>query len=356
MAPKHNSPSKAQHHPEGTTPPSTKRLRPKLTVTDSGNVILHCVGSVRQNPYEVLGVGRTASSDEIKAAYRKLALKYHPDRNPGNKAAEEQFKRVSEAYALLRDPEARARYDQHGHAAHHPPDFSTVDWQAVFQEADIPFDFSRRGGIPKTGNIMFDLLFGAVTGIMRSSGLLPGEDREVVLQIPVTLARSGGQQRVRIPGPSVCLSCKGQGTTSNGLLCKPCEGRGVMRSGTSLTVTIPPQVKNGIKLRFKGIGGPGNPPGDVLVTVRVALPLEADLVGNDILLNLPITPLEAARGLRLTVLGLPVTIPPNTQDKTRLRIRGGGLAGGDLIVTLTYNVWQGLWRNVKDWFRNAQLA
>jgi molecular chaperone DnaJ len=314
------------------------------------------VGSVRQNPYEVLGVSRDATADEIKAAYRKLALKYHPDRNAGDKAAEEQFKTVSEAYATLRDPEARARYDQYGHMGGSQPDFSTVDWQTVFREADIHIDFTQRGGVPKTGNAMFDMLFGALTGMMRSSGLLPGENREVVLQIPVTLARSGGQERVRIPGPSVCLTCKGHGVMSNSLTCKTCEGRGFMRGGTSLEINIPPQVKNGLKLRLKGVGGPGNPPGDVLVTLRVALPLEADLIGNDIHLNLPITPLEATRGLRLTVLGLPVTIPPNTQDNTKLRIRGGGLAGGDLIVTLTFNVWQGLWRNVKDWFRSVQLT
>ena len=161
------------------------------------------------DPYTVLGVPRSADAADIKAAYRKLALKYHPDRNPGDAAAEERFKEISEAYATLRDPEGRARFDRYGQTGSPSgrPDFNTVDWSTVFREADIKIDLGGQG-VPRTGNPMFDALFGVMTGMMRSSGLLPGEDREVMLAVSVAEARAGAQRRVRVPGPSVCATSR----------------------------------------------------------------------------------------------------------------------------------------------------
>ena len=103
-----------------------------------------------RNPYEVLGLSATADAAEIKTAYRRLALQYHPDRNPGDKEAEERFKEISEAYATLRDPETRARFDRFGNTRPQAsrPDFNTVDWQTIFQEADIKIDWSQRGAAP----------------------------------------------------------------------------------------------------------------------------------------------------------------------------------------------------------------
>ena len=111
-----------------------------------------------RNPYEVLGLSSSADAAEIKTAYRRLALQYHPDRNPGDKGAEERFKEISEAYATLRDPEARARYDRFGSTRPQAsrPDFNTVDWQTIFQEADIDIDWSQRNAVPRTGNAVFD--------------------------------------------------------------------------------------------------------------------------------------------------------------------------------------------------------
>jgi DnaJ-class molecular chaperone len=300
------------------------------------------------NPYQVLGVERSAGQDEIKSAYRKLALRYHPDRNPGDAKAEERFKEVSQAYATLRDPQARERYDRYGNAGGRP-DFQTVDWQSVFREADIRVDWDMHAGIPKTGNAVFDMLFGAVAGMMRSSGLLPGEHREVSVEVPVSLARSGGSVRVRVPGPSVCPGCGGSGR-QQGLVCDVCGGSGVQRGGGLVDVSVPRSVRSGTRLRLRGLGGPGNPPGDVLVTLSVALPEGIRLRDGNLHADLPLTPLEASRGIRTVVADVDVRIPPGTKDGATVRVPAGGL-GGDLLVTVHEDLWRGLRRMGRDWLQ-----
>jgi molecular chaperone DnaJ len=316
---------------------------------------------VRLSPYEILNVAKTASDDDIKAAYRKLALKYHPDRNPGNKEAEEKFKEVSEAYATLRDPELRARFDRYGHVtelypgqpdAYGQPDFSQVDWQTIFREADVKIDWSQRQNMPRTGNLFFDVLFGAAVGMMRQSGMLPGETREIEISVPIEATRTGTQQRVRVPGPSVCPQCKGTGQFVRGV-CPICDGRGSVRNGAEVEVTIPANIRSGVKLRLQGMGGPGNPPGDVLVRVNVLLPANVKQVGNDLHLELPLTPLEASQGTSLRILGVPVTIPAGFKNKQILRVPKGGLGGGDLVLTVTLNLWQGLWRMARERLRGV---
>ena len=309
------------------------------------------MANVLRNPYEVLGIERSASADEIKAAYRRLALQNHPDRNPGDRAAEERFKEISEAYATLRDPEARATFDRYGSRGSSAgrPDFSTVDWQTVFQEADININWDVRGGTPQTGNVMFDVLFGYMTGMMRSNGLLPGEDRVARLELPLDFARTGGVRRVRIPGPSVCAECRGSGLVDD-QTCPVCGGQGVLRGGANVDVTVPKGVRDGVKLRLKGLGGPGGPPGDALVTVHLRVPNNVRLAGQDLHVDLPLTPLEALRGRTVKVFGSAVKLPAGAKDGTELRVPQGGLAGGDLVVTVSLDVWRGLWRNVQDWW------
>lgn len=301
-----------------------------------------------QNPYQVLGVEPDAGQDEIKAAYRKLALRFHPDRNPGDQQAEERFKEVSEAYATLRDPDSRARFDRYGNSGGRP-DFETVDWQSVFREADIHVDWNLHRGAPKTGNAVFDMLFGAVTGMMRNSGLLPGEHRDLEAEVPVALARLGGPLRVRVSGPSICPKCRGSGR-EGGAACANCGGRGIVRSGSRVDVQVPSGVRSGTKLRLRGLGGPGTPPGDVFVTLRVALPEGVRQVGSELHTDIYLTPLETTRGVTTTVLGLPVRVPEGTRDGTVLRIPGGGL-NGDLVVTVRQDLWRGLRRMGKDWLQ-----
>lgn len=309
------------------------------------------------DPYTTLGVARTADAAEIKAAYRKLALQYHPDRNAGSREAEERFKEISEAYATLRDPELRARFDRYGasgsggaygSAGQGRPDFNTVDWQTIFQEADIRVDWSRQQANPQTGNPMFDALFGVMAGMMRSSGLLPGEDREVALSLSVAEARTGAQRRVHVPGPSVCATCGGTGQGAAGL-CEACGGRGVLRSGNSVEVTVPPLQKDDTRLKLRGLGGPGRPPGDAYVDLSVQLPPGATLGADGTLrAALTVLPLEAARGVETGFLGVKVTVPKGSSPGDTLRVLGGGLDGRDLILTLQTDLWGGLWRRVRN--------
>ena len=304
--------------------------------------------STALNPYQVLGVERDATQDDIKSAYRKLALRYHPDRNPGDKEAEERFKEVSEAYATLRDPEARARFDRYGNSGGRP-DFETVDWQTIFREADIQVNWDPHRGMPKTGNAVFDMLFGAVTGMMRSSGLLPGEHRDIALELSVPLARSGGSVRVKVPGPSICPTCTGSGRIGSGA-CPECGGRGMQRGGSVVDVQVPQGMKPGTKLRLRGLGGPGTPPGDVFVTLGVNLPEGVQRRGADLLSHIFVTAWELDNGVTSEVLGTPVKIPAGTDDGAVLRVPGGGL-GGDLLVTVREDLWRGLRRLAKDWLR-----
>ena len=307
------------------------------------------------DPYTTLGVTRTADAAEIKAAYRKLALQHHPDRNPGDRAAEERFKEISEAYATLRDPELRARFDRYGAAGYGAggsaagrPDFSTVDWATIFQEADLKVDWSRQQTVPQTGNVMFDALFGVMAGMMRSSGLLPGEDREVTLLLTVVEARAGTERRVHVPGPSVCATCGGSGQGAGGF-CAVCGGRGVARGGSEVEVTVPPLRKDDTRLKLKGLGGPGRPAGDAYVQLSVQLPPGATLGADGTLrAELTVLPYEAARGLETSTLGVDVTVPPGSSPGDTLRVPGGGLGGSDLELSLQVDLWGGLWRRVRN--------
>ena len=302
-----------------------------------------------RNPYDVLGLPTNADAAEIKAAYRRLALQHHPDRNPGDKGAEEQFKEISEAYATLRDPESRSRFDRFGNTQPQAsrPDFNTVDWQTIFREADITIDWSQRDAVPRTGNAVFDALFGAMTGMMRTSGMLPGEHREVGLDVRLEELRQGGARRVRIPGPSICATCYGQGVLNSGRACEVCGGRGFVRNGAEVEVVIPKGVKDGLKLRLKELGGPGRPPGDAFVTLHAALPPGAHLEGGTLHAELALTPFEAERGVRTRFLGVDVDVPMGVTEGQVVRVPGGGLAGQDLLATVRIGMLSGLWRRVR---------
>src|SRR5690606_22765482 len=298
----------------------------------------------------------------------------HPDRNPGDANAEERFKELSEAYAMLRDPEARQRYDTYGRSDprnYRPPDMSTADWQTIFREADIRVDWGGRGA-PATGNAVFDMLFGVVTGMLRNSGLLPGETREVRLDLRLGEAALGATRRVRVPGPSVCAVCGGTGrvaagpsaagagsvqsvsrsTTVDGLVaaCGACGGRGVRRGGAMVDVTVPAGSTSHTKLRLRSLGGPGNPPGDLLVDLEVALPASATLSGNDVHDAVVITPL--ALGSTFDYEGVNVAVPRGLRSGQTLRVKGAGIDGGDLLLKVEVDLVRGIARRVGGWLGN----
>jgi curved DNA-binding protein len=248
--------------------------------------------------YEVLGVPRTASADEIKRAYRQLARKHHPDLQPASERARaaERFKEINEANEVLSDPDKRAKYDALGADWKGGMDFTppTSDWEDV---GDIG-DFSD----------FFASIFGRPTGGTRGGGVrmpVPGNDIEGELPLTLDDVLHGGQRRITL-------------------------------DGRSLDVTIPRGIRDGATLRLAGQGGRGvngGPPGDVYLHVRLVPHPRYRVAGDDLEMDLPLWPWQAVLGadVRVDTPDGPVTltVPPGTQSGARLRLRGRGLPRGD---------------------------
>jgi chaperone protein DnaJ len=323
--------------------------------------------AARDDYYRVLGVPRTAKPDEIKKAYRRLARKFHPDVNPGDNAAEEQFKKISEAFDVLSDPKKREFYDRHG-------TYSEAAERAAAQGAPN-FDFSGFGG--SSFRDIFADLFGAGRGSAsrarnpQAQQAQRGDDIEYPLAITfeealkgttatVTVARSEpctacsntGQGR---GAPSTCGACGGTGQTPgrlgivcpqcNGLgkrvpPCEACRGRGVVaRSETLRNVKIPAGVDTGSRVRVAGKGNAGlrgGAPGDLFIITKVGDHPFFTRKGDNLYCTVPVTVPEAALGARIevpTIDGKTVMrIPPSTQSgqKFRLRERGVPSLRGDM--------------------------
>ena len=281
------------------------------------------MASTLNNPYKVLGVTPLASTEEIKIAYRKLAMKYHPDRNPNDKHAEQRFKEVTEAYISLRDIKSKRQFDSSQEPNNSSDSYVHFDLKDIFEKTNISKPSPRSSYI---GNAIFTALLKGVNNLaadfMRQQGIVAGEDYFTNLKISLNEARYGTIKRLRVP-----------------------------KSKKHMDVSVPVSVSNGQKLRLQGQGGKGNPPGDLYVTLSVKIPKGVRFDGKDLHTQLTITPLEAKHGLKSKLLGLKLDLPAGLQDGQRVRISGGGLAGGDLLITARIRVWQGLWRNIKDRFR-----
>lgn len=339
------------------------------------------VVSGSRDPYEVLGVPKDADADALKSAYRKQALRYHPDRNPGDREAEERFKEVSEAYAVLRDPDSRERYDRYGadRPAGYRHDTSNVDWRDVFREADIHVDWGRGGGVPTTGNAIFDVLFGMMSGMLRGAGLVAGETYEVKAGLELGQLHQGHSTVVSVPGPSICPTCKGSGKAPIGEaavrspgpfearpvvaegVCPDCGGRGVKRNGAKLEVKVPAGTPVGSTLRLAGVGGPGNPPGDVHVQIGWAAPPGATVSGLDVRAPLTVTPWQASRGATVDFDGVEVKLPAGSSRGSTIRLPGMGLPGprgvrGDLTLTLEVAWLEGAARAAGRWLRKLGVG
>ena len=286
--------------------------------------------------YETLGVPRDAAEDQIKKAYRKLARKFHPDVNPGDKTAEEHFKEINEAYEVLSDAEKRRRYDDLG-----------AEWKAGM-------DFSPPSGSPETfhgqvgdlGDLFrggdgvggFSDFFGALFGSRRRGGAGVGFSRrggDVESEVSMTLeeAHRGTSRTVRLPVEEPCSACGGSGEKDK-KACPVCGGRGSQTKLESFTVNIPRGVHDGSVIRVPGRGGAGlggSPRGDLYLHVRIQPHQRFHLRdGADTELELPIAPWEAVLGgtAKVPTLDGPVEIriPPNSQAGQMLRLRGKGLA------------------------------
>ncbi|MCI0660222.1 MAG: J domain-containing protein [Acidobacteria bacterium] len=288
--------------------------------------------------YDVLGVTRTASEDEIKKAYRKLARKYHPDVNPGDKTAEEKFKELNEAYEVLSDPEKRRRYDQLGENWKAGADFTPPPgWEGARGGFDFSEIFGGGGGGgrgPSGFSDFFDAFFGGGRGARAGAGFsMRGSDVEAEILLTLEEAHRGVTRTITLEAAERCPDCGGSGMTKDNKMCPTCRGRGFTHRPKSLEVNIPAGVRDGSVIRLAGQGEPGTgnaQAGDLFLRVRINPHPLFSLVGeDDIQVELPIAPWEAALGANISVPTLdgPVemTVPPGTQGGQRLRLRGQGL-------------------------------
>lgn len=340
--------------------------------------------------YELLGVGKDATAAELKKAYRKLAVKYHPDKNPGDKAAEEKFKEISTAYDTLTDDNKRRRYDQIGHEA-----YVNGGGGGGGGGAD-PFDifsqfFGGGGGGGGQGGSVFDSIFGGGGGGggSRRSSAVPGDDIRHEVTISFEEAVFGSEKTLEVlrsisctrcsgkgaePGSKVstCGTCQGVGQVnmSQGFFtvrqdcphchgsgkkiekpCTDCRGHGLKREKKKIKVKIPAGVDNGNRIRVPGAGDDGlrgGPAGDLYVFVRVKDHSIFERDGDDILCEIPIQFAKATLGGKLEVPTVDgkanLTVQPGTQSGAVFRLRGKGVQNvrgygrGDQMVKLIVEV------------------
>jgi molecular chaperone DnaJ len=326
----------------------------------------------KRDYYEVLGISRTATDVEIKSAYRKLALKYHPDRNPGDHAAEEKFKESAEAYSVLADADKRHLYDRYGHAGLGGAATGGFDPTVFTGFEDI---LGGLGDIFGLGDV-----FG---GGRRRGGVQRGADLRYDLEISFDEAAKGTETSVQIPRLESCETCSGSGAApgSKATTCPQCQGRGQLRyqqgfftvartcgqcRGTGsviakpcttckgagrvqkerkLTVRVPAGIATGQRLRLTGegeAGGPGGPPGDLYVVIHVQEHPFFQRDGNDLYCELPLNFPTLALGGEIRIPTLegeePFKVPEGTGSGQSFRLRGRGMPDvsgrgrGDLFV------------------------
>jgi curved DNA-binding protein len=295
--------------------------------------------------YKTLGVPRTATHDEIRTAFRKLARQYHPDVAKDKKRSEEKFKEINEAYEVLGDKDKREKYDKLGadwkDGGSRPPSgaggetFRRQSWQSGPGAENYEF-----GG---TGfSDFFEQVFGRRGGAAEPE-IEKGQDAEGVLMVTLEEAMSGAIRAISVRRNTVCPDCHGSGVQGR-RVCPTCGGAGQVSATQDYKVKIPPGVRDGQRLRVSGRGEPGQgggPPGDLYLRVRMASHPDFRVEGGDLYYDLDLAPWEAALGASVSVptLSGPVSIkiPPATQTGQRLRVRGRGLPGreaaqGDLYV------------------------
>ncbi|MDA0996974.1 MAG: molecular chaperone DnaJ [Proteobacteria bacterium] len=343
----------------------------------------------KQDYYECLSVGRKASADELKKAYRKLAMQYHPDRNPGDAEAEKRFKELSEAYEVLKDDDKRAAYDRFGHAA---------------------FEGGGAGGHPGAGGFagggfadIFEEMFGDFMGGSRrgpQQGAGRGSDLRYNMQISLEDAFKGMKTDVRVPTSASCDSCDGTGSegkaapvacpscggagrvrTQSGFFtvertcptcqgtgqtiknpCKACAGAGRKQKEKTLAVTIPPGVEDGTRIRLAGEGEAGlrgAPAGDLYIFLAIKPHRFFKRDGADIYVRVPIPMTTAALGGQIEVPTVEgklarLTIPEGTPTGHQLRLKGKGMSvlrstsRGDMFVQVAVETPVNLTKQQKD--------
>lgn len=294
----------------------------------------------KKDYYQVLGVNRSATGDEIKTAYRKLARQFHPDLNPGDKAAEEGFKELQEAYDVLSDEEKRKLYDQYGEnwkavqqgAGGAPPPPGWEGARAGSGAQTGGFDFSGFDFGGAAGGFDFDELFGRAGRGGRARRSSRGQDVEAEIELTLEEANQGGRRTLQLQAAETCPTCQGTGLKDN-RVCPTCGGAGEVLKPKTIEVNIPAGVRDGSTVRLAGQGGAGMngaPPGDLYLHIRLRPhPVFTVRGGDDLEVELPIAPWEAALGSRVEVPTIDgqveMTIPAGAQTGQRLRLKGQGL-------------------------------
>jgi len=336
--------------------------------------------------YAVLGVPSTATQDEIKKAYRKLAKKYHPDANSSDAKAGERFKEISEANTVLSDVAKRKQYDEmrrlgafggfgFGGGGQSPRSSSRAGQSAGGGGPNINFQDFDIGGLGGLGDLFGSIFGGGARGSGRPSGPQRGQNVEAALDIPFRTAARGGKVPVELevneecptchgtggaPGATLktCPECNGRGVVSFGQggfavnrpcpvclgrgqvpsqPCPTCNGAGEVRARKKVVINVPPGVDTGSKIRLKGQGGKGSgngPPGDLLITFNVLPDKFYQREGLDVIATVPINIAQATLGSKISVKTLDgkkvlIKIPPGTASGKRFRVRGQGIQKGD---------------------------
>ncbi len=342
--------------------------------------------AAKRDFYDILGVTKSSSDDEIKKAYRKQAVKYHPDKNPGDKNAEEKFKELGEAYTVLSDAQKRAAYDQHGHAAFDPRSRAAGGFRPG--AGQDPFDVFRQA----FGNSdFFDAFFGGAGGgeEREPGGPARGDDLQYNLEITLEEAVAGCERDIKFTKPAKCEPCGGTGgekgsrlvrcpqcngrgrvVMSRGVFsvqqacpkcagagqimekpCKTCGGEGRHNQSHSVRIRIPGGVDNDSRLRSTGNGSAGyrgGPAGDLYVVLRVKSHDIFQRDGDDLLCEVPISFVQATLGGEVDVPTMTgkarINIPAGTQNATLFRLKGRGVRNlqdgsqGDLHVRVSVEV------------------
>ena len=315
--------------------------------------------------YEVLGVPKNAPEDELKKAYRKLAMKFHPDRNQGDaaKGAEEKFKEIKEAYEILSDPQKRAAYDQYGHAGVDPNMRGGMGGGEGF------------GGFAEAFGDIFGDMFGGAGGARGGRGgrqVYRGNDLSYAMEVTLEEAAHGKDAQIRIPSwdecdtchgsgakpgtqPKTCGTCQGSGVVQmrqgffavqqacphcrgTGKIipepCTSCHGQGKIKSQKTLEVKIPAGIDDGMRIRSTGNGEPGTnggPPGDLYIEIRLKKHDIFERDGDDLHCQVPVSFITAALGGEIEVPTLAgkaaIDIPEGTQAGKQFRLRGKGIKG-----------------------------
>jgi molecular chaperone DnaJ len=341
----------------------------------------------KRDYYEILGVNRDADAEDIRKAYRKLAVKFHPDKNPGDKHAEEKFKELGEAYEALSDPQKRAAYDQYGHAAFDPRQRAGRGFSGGFGGGGFhdPFDIFREVFGAGGGGI-FESIFG---GGHDPSAPQRGDDLRYDLEITLEEAALGCEKEISVKKLDRCETCDGSGAEHGSKMrvcptcggrgqvlmargifsiaqtcpnckgagrilerpCKSCNGEGRRERGSKIKLRVPAGVDGGSRLRSSGNGEAGlrgGPPGDLYVMLHLKQHEMFQRDGDDLLCEVPVSFVQAALGAEIEVPTLEgrttIKIPAGTQSHSTFRVKGKGVKNlqdnghGDLHVRVQVEV------------------